>query len=298
MDPGIDDAVALLCLPAMKDIEAVGVSTVAGNVDVSRTTKNALRICEFLGLKLKVYKGSSRPMIRPLQTSAHIHGFDGLGGVNLPEPKRVPEALPGPMAMVEAARAHPKNLTLVATGPLTNVAIACMLDLDFPKRVKQLVLMGGAFGLTPQGTGNVTNFAEYNIFADPEAASLVLGSFDDVTCVGLDVTMDPDVLIKQGELDRLKSSGSKKAQLAAELMSFSVGRIGYFAPHDPLALYSVHDNQVLSFEKKVVVVNTGGDIERGRTIPVEALVGKPKAKIASGVDGARFKEELLNLLIA
>ncbi|MDG6933885.1 MAG: nucleoside hydrolase [Nitrososphaerota archaeon] len=295
MDPGIDDAVAMLLASQLKDVEVLGVSTVAGNVDVVKTTRNALKIVEFLGLRAGVYRGSSRPLIRPHENSADIHGNDGLGGVALPEPRIRADPLPGPMAMAEFARAEPGKVTLVATGPLTNVAIACMLDMDFPGHVKQLVIMGGAFSLAPYGKGNVSQFAEYNIYADPEAANLVFTSFQDILCVGLDVTMHPDLLVKQEDLNRLRKSGSRMGSLAADIMGFSVRRMGYFAPHDPLAVYCVHDQAIVSTKRGRVKVVTDLQGERGRTI-LETDSEKSNVSVASAVDGTRFKEELLGAL--
>jgi inosine-uridine nucleoside N-ribohydrolase len=297
MDPGIDDAIALMMVSCLEDVELLGVSTVAGNVDVVKTTRNALKILEFLGVRVGVFRGSSRPLIRPHENSAHVHGADGLGGVDLPEPKTGPDPLPGPMAMSQFARSEPGKITVVATGPLTNVAIACMLDTEFPNIVRQLVIMGGAFSITPYGKGNVNQFSEYNIYADPEAANIVFSSFPDIVCVGLDVTTDPRLLIRQPDIERLVT-GSKRGQLAARMMGFVVNRMGHFAPHDPLAVYCFYNPNIAKYVKGCVNVITTNDSERGRTVfEIPKGSSKPSnVSVASEVDAARFKEELLDLL--
>lgn len=297
MDPGTDDAVELLMVPGMKDIELLGISTVAGNVDVVKTTRNALRVLEYMGYRARVYKGSSSPLIRPHVNSAHIHGVDGLGGVNLPEPSSSHDSIPGPVAMSEVSKQYGKELIIVATGPLTNIAIACLLDPELPSRVKQLVIMGGAFNLNEYGRGNVTPHAEFNIYADPEAASLVFNSFENILCVGLDVTMDPSVLLKEEDAKRLLESGKKRAKLAAELMMHSINRAGYFAPHDPLAFYCVERPDIVKTVEGVLHVDTGNDEFRGRTrILKESGNAEHLAKVASSVDGERFKKELYSIL--
>jgi inosine-uridine nucleoside N-ribohydrolase len=297
MDPGTDDAVELLMIPGMKEVEVLGVSTVAGNVDVNKTTKNALKILEYMGYRARVYKGSSRPLIRPHINSAHIHGQDGLGGVNLPEPLSTPDSIPGPVAMIEVTRDYGKEVTIVATGPLTNLAVACLLEPEFPKRVKELVIMGGAFGLNEYGKGNVTPYAEYNIYADPEAASLVFNSFENILCIGLDVTMHPSVLFNEDDAKRLVDSGKARAKLAAELMMHSIFRSKYFAPHDPLAFYCVEEPKIVKTVEGLLEVDTSNSEQRGRTKIVTSRQGaKQNQRAASEVDGQRFKQELYEIL--
>lgn len=295
MDPGTDDAIELLMLPALSDIELLGISTVAGNVDVAKTTKNALKLLDYMGLRARVFKGSSRPLIRPHVNSSHVHGKDGLGGVSLPEPRSSPDSIPGPVAMSDVSRNYSGELIVVATGPLTNIAVACLLDPDFPKRVRQLVIMGGAFGLNEFGQGNVTRHAEFNIYEDPEAASLVFGSFDDIICIGLDVTMNSSVLFREKDVERLRKKGSKRATLAAELMMNSLSRAGFFAPHDPLALFTVHEPKIISGVRGYVEVDTSNGETRGKTTLVKSR-SITNALVASEVDGQRFKEELIQLL--
>ncbi|MEM0118551.1 MAG: nucleoside hydrolase [Conexivisphaerales archaeon] len=299
MDPGTDDAIELLMIPGMNDVEVLGISTVAGNVDVNRTTKNALKILEFMGYRARVYKGSSRPLIRPHVNSAHIHGQDGLGGVNLPEPLSSHDNIPGPVAMTEVTKDYGREVTIVATGPLTNLAVAYLLDPELPKRVKEVVLMGGAFGLNEFGKGNVTQFAEYNIYADPEAASLVFSSFENILCIGLDVTMNPALLFKKQDAERLANSGKKRAKLAAELMMHSIDRAGFFAPHDPLAFYTVKEPGIVKTVEGVLTVDTSNEQQRGRTrILTERQAGRQRNRVAADVDGERFKEELHEILVS
>ncbi|MDG6938945.1 MAG: nucleoside hydrolase [Nitrososphaerota archaeon] len=293
MDPGVDDALAIMMGSVLDDLEVVGISTVAGNVDVRKTTANALKLTETLGLKTKVYRGASRPLLRPYVGSEHVHGRDGLGEVGLPPPTSKEDGTCAPEAIIQAARAEGKKLHLVATGPLTNIAMALMLEPDLPSLVGEFVIMGGAFGLTACGGGNVTKFSEYNIWADPEAARAVFESFDGMVAVGLDVTMDPAVLLSSADMDSLPRTG--RGALARQMAGFVIRRFGFFAPHDPLALYHVSDPSVLKLSRMKARVLLDEGEQRGRTL-AEPPGDKGWAMVASGVDGRRFKEAFLGSL--
>jgi inosine-uridine nucleoside N-ribohydrolase len=205
-DPGIDDAMALGMLARDPRAELVAISTVFGNADVDTTTANALALCHRFGLDVPVARGAAQPLRRPPRPSpVEIHGHDGLGDV-APHPAHGRAAVPGAAAqfICDMARRHAGELTLVAVGPLTNLAQALALDPDLPRRVPRVVVMGGAFGTRGHG-GNVTPAAEANVYCDPHAADIVFGAAWPVTVVGLDVTHQ--VPMSSAYLDALGADG-------------------------------------------------------------------------------------------
>jgi purine nucleosidase len=184
----------------------VGLSTVFGNASVDTTTANALALCHRFGLDVPVARGAARPMRRePRHFPVDIHGHDGLGDVAPPPAHgRAPKASDAAQFICDMARRHEGGLTLVAVGPLTNLAQALALDPDLPRRVSRVVVMGGAFG-TQGHSGNVTPVAEANVYCDPHAADAVFGAAWPVTLVGLDVTHQ--VLMSSAYLDALGDEG-------------------------------------------------------------------------------------------
>jgi purine nucleosidase len=188
-DPGIDDALALAMLSGLPDLELLAITTIFGNADVRTTTRNALFLRRQLGLRAPVYQGASDPLVRPRGPGApHVHGDNGLGGVPLPAlGVLTPDQGEAATRIAELVRAYPHQVTLLAIGPLTNLALALDCDPAIAGLVRGVVVMGGAFG-TDGRWGNVTPAAEANIHNDPEAAAAVLSAPWPVTLVGLDVT--------------------------------------------------------------------------------------------------------------
>ncbi len=205
-DPGIDDAMALLMLARDARAELVGISTVFGNAGVDTTTANALALCHRFGIDVPVARGAARPLVRQARHfPVDIHGHDGLGDV-APNPAhgRAAETRAAAQFICDQARRHEGELTLVAVGPLTNLALALALDAELPRRVRRVVVMGGAFG-TLGHAGNVTPVAEANVYCDPHAADAVFGASWPLTVVGLDVTHQ--VLMSSDYLDALGRDG-------------------------------------------------------------------------------------------
>jgi len=185
-DPGVDDALALLYLRARPDLTLLAITTVFGNADVETTTRNALWLRERLGLSAPIYRGAAQPLNRPRGPSpVHVHGENGLGDIDLSGPSLPPPA-PGAAhdRIVEIVRAHPGAVTLVAIGPLTNLALALRAAPDIASLVAGVTVMGGGFA-----NGNVTPYAEANLHNDPEAAAEVLAAPWPVTLVPLDATL-------------------------------------------------------------------------------------------------------------
>ena len=202
-DPGIDDALAIAFAHGHPRIDLVGITTVAGNVGLAKTTANALAVCEFIGAAgTPVTAGSAGPLLRPALDARQVHGDSGLGGAILPAPAASPAAGHAIDYIIDTVGAAPGQITLVATGPLTNIALAVRREPHLADWVRGFVIMGGS-----AGRGNVTPAAEYNIWADPEAAAIVFRAGWTVTMLGLNVTLrtgaTPAVLRRMGGLGPL-----------------------------------------------------------------------------------------------
>jgi inosine-uridine nucleoside N-ribohydrolase len=287
-DPGHDDAIALLLALASADLELVGVTTVAGNQTLEKTTANAIRVLEHVErTDIPVAAGADRPLVREPFVAAYVHGETGLDGPDLPPANGSPIDEHAVDFLAERA----SGSTLVAVGPLTNVALLLALRPD--ARPERIVLMGGAIA-----EGNVTPAAEFNIWADPEAAARVFASGIDVTMVGLDVTHK--ALMTPAHADELRGAG-RAGKLVAELFDFYHGyhRRTYDLPgspiHDALALAHVVDPSLLELRHRHVAVDCESQPCRGRTVVDlwERTGNAPNAQVAVDVDGERFVRLLI-----
>jgi len=297
MDPGIDDALALILALKSPEIRVAGITTVAGNAPVEMASTNARRVLEYLGAaNIPVALGATSPLNRPLEDALSYHGSDGLGNCSLPPPKLPLHPLEAWDFLVQSVLDAPDEVTLVATGPLTNVAYAFELQPKLPELLNRLVLMGGAYGLTPYGKGNCTPFAEFNIWQDPEAAHLVFNSGADIFAVGLDITMDPAACLNSQHLEQIKTKHTPAAHLAAQLVEYAVKYHGCCRMHDPLALAVLLDDSLLDFTLAKVGVVKGNDWERGvtRILPSDSL---QLVHVASAVDGPRFLKLFLSRIL-
>jgi inosine-uridine nucleoside N-ribohydrolase len=283
-DPGHDDAIALLLALASPEVELRGVTTVAGNQTLAKTTANAIRVLELVGRgDLPVAAGADRPLVREPFVAAYVHGETGLDGPELPPPRAHPLDQHGVDFLAE--RLEP-GVVLVATGPLTNVALL----LDRGVRPEHIVLMGGSIGL-----GNVTPAAEFNIWADPEAADRVFRSGLDVTMVGLDVTHK--ALVKP---DRFRETG-RVGRVVAEWLDFystfhrEVYGFDGSPIHDALTVAHVLRPGLLETVERYVAIETESELSRGRTVvDLWRRTGEPaNAHVAVEVDAGAFDELLL-----
>ena len=291
-DPGHDDAIAILLALASPELELLGLTTVAGNQTLDKTTANALKILEYVErTDVPVSVGASRPLVREQWAAEFVHGRSGLDGPNLPDPQTEP--VPGGAVdfLAEQLEAH-EGVVLVPVGPLTNIALLLAKYDGIEERIARIVLMGGAIA-----EGNVTPAAEFNIWADPEAAHRVFTSGVDVTMIGLDVThkalLFPDVV------ERLRGSG-RVGKLVAELYDFyhahHVRMYGWEGSpvHDALAVAHVVRDDLVRTEWRHVQVDIGPEPGRGRTYVDlwKRTENEPNAHVGVDVDGSAFIEWL------
>jgi inosine-uridine nucleoside N-ribohydrolase len=286
-DPGHDDAIALLLALASPEVELLGITTVAGNQTLEKTTANAIRILEFSGrTDITVAAGAHRPIVREPYVAKDVHGETGLDGPELPSA----QSSPLEEHAVDFLGRHADGTTLVAVGPLTNVGL--MLARYPDVRPARIVLMGGSIGL-----GNVTPAAEFNIWADPEAAARVFASGLDITMIGLDVTHQ--ALMTEADAERLRSTG-RTGTLVAELWAFynrfhsrTYGFDG--SPiHDAVALVHVFRPDLVETELRHVEIECGSELCRGRTVVDlwRRTENEPNAHVGVGIDGRAFIELL------
>jgi purine nucleosidase/pyrimidine-specific ribonucleoside hydrolase len=282
-DPGHDDAIALLLALGSDEVELIGVTTVAGNQTLDKTTANAIRVLELAGRgDIPVAAGAARPLVREQRVAANVHGETGLDGPDLPPP----QARPVGEHAVDFLAARIAGTTLVATGPLTNVGL--MLARHPEARPERIVLMGGAIA-----EGNVTPAAEFNVWADPEAAARVFTSGIEVTMVGLDVTHQ--ALVTHAHAEELRGAGRVGTVIAELLEFYGVfhGEVYGFdgSPvHDAVAVAHVIDPTLLETAHVNVQVDCESRLCRGRTVvDLWRRTGlEPNAHVATGIDAERF----------
>ena len=217
-DPGQDDAVAiLLALASPDEIELLGITAVAGNVPLSRTSTNARKVLELAGRPdIPVHAGCMRPMLRKPRTAEYVHGPTGLNGPDLPEPKMPLGKAHGVDWIIETLMAHPAGtITLCTLGPLTNVGMALVKAPAIAERIGRIVMMAGAYF----EVGNVTPAAEFNVYVDPEAADVVMRSGVPITILPLDVTHQ--VLSTRDRIQKLRMLGNRTGRAVAEMLTFS-----------------------------------------------------------------------------
>jgi inosine-uridine nucleoside N-ribohydrolase len=296
-DTGTDDAVAIMLAALSPALELVGVTTVNGNVEVARCTDNSLRTLELIGrADIPVYEGLARPIVRgdfPTPRAMNRDPKVHLAVLPFPEARAVKRSLSAPEYLARAFAERPGEITLVAVGPLSNLAAALALDPTFSGNVAELVIMGGAIDKS-----NVTPSAEFNIWADPEAAAVVLAApFPKITLVPLDATHQ--ALISLEQCAELRALGSKAGEGAAALVEFRIA--GYEANqptgvprtapvHDAVCIAALLDPGVIATKFLNVVVETRGDYTIGRTVVdhEKRTTRAPNCHVALGADRARF----------
>ncbi|CAA9433238.1 MAG: Pyrimidine-specific ribonucleoside hydrolase RihB [uncultured Rubrobacteraceae bacterium] len=297
VDPGHDDAVAVMMACGSPGLKLLAVTTVAGNAPLPKTTRNALRILSLIGrTDVPVAAGASRPLERELHTAENIHGESGMDGPQIPEATSEPDERGAVGLIADTLMAAPEPVVLVPVGPLTNVAALLRKHPDLKGRISRISLMGGSMGL-----GNTTPAAEFNIYVDPEAAREVFESGLPITMSGLDVTHQAGA--GKAERDRLRGVGELGGVVAGFLNFFAATyeRIfGFDAPplHDPVAVAAVLEPDLLRTRFMRVDVECGSDLTRGETVcDFHGVTGKPpNADVGVGLDRGGFFELLYDSL--
>ncbi|HKZ70786.1 MAG TPA: nucleoside hydrolase [Anaerolineales bacterium] len=298
-DPGVDDSMAILFALQSPELDVLGLTPVFGNGGVGQTTCNALRVLEVAGRSdIPVAAGAATPLMRPYRgRGAVVHGEDGLGNNFFPPPKTQPLSELAAAFIARTVLNHPGEITLIAVGPLTNLALAARLEPRIVSAVKGVIVMGGA----AHCAGNISPVAEANVYNDPEAAAVVFSVGWPLTMVGLDVTMR--TVMTQAYLDELALARNPLtdfiARISPHYFNFyhqHYGLDGVYT-HDPSAIAYAIDPSLFRTERAPIFVETEGRCA-GQTVADKRKqwVESPEVNICIGVDSARllklFKERL------
>ncbi len=297
-DPGHDDALAILLALARPELRVLGITTVAGNAGLENTTRNALRVLTLLGrTDVPVAAGSARPLVRPAAAARHVHGASGLDGADLPEAAVGASPEGAVEVMARLVRDSPAPVTLVPTGPLTNVALFVRSHPDLLPRIAEISIMGGAVG-----EGNLTASAEFNIWADPEAAAIVFDCGRPVALMPLEVTHA--ALFRNADIPRLEALGTRTATVFADLLRFFAifhrERYGWDGSpiHDAVAVARLVLPDLVREEAYRVDVETVSELTRGRiVVDLHGLRGlPPNVSVGLEIDRARFIDLLVEAI--
>jgi len=297
VDPGHDDAVAIMLACGAPGLDLLAVTTVAGNVPLEKTTRNALRILSLIGhTDVPVAAGASSPLRRALHTAEDIHGESGLDGPEIADPSFEPDERSATELIADTLQEAPEPVTLIPTGPLTNVATFLREHPELKSRIARISLMGGSIGL-----GNTTPAAEFNVYVDPEAAREVFESGLPIIMSGLDVTHQADA--GSAEREALRSLG-RVGGVVAELMEFFAATyqrtFGFKTSplHDPVAVAAVMEPSLLKTRPMRVDVECESELTRGETVcDFYGITGKPpNAEVGVELDREGFFELLYRVL--
>ena len=299
-DPGLDDALAIGLAVARPELELLAVTTVGGNADVRHCTENALRLLHAYGRNdIPVGEGAAGALLGDVIRAPEIHGESGIGNVVLP-PSPVGPRPEGAVALIaRILEESPRPVTIAPVGPLTNIAMLLRLHPELAERIAHLSIMGGSIG-----EGNKTVSAEFNIYADPEAADIVFRSGIPITMMGLDVTHQ--ALLDRSSTERLRATGSSSALIAAELVDFALDRerAWYDAPaaaiHDAVAVAHLAIPDLVAVARYLVEVDITHGPARGRTVceghprRLARSGRQPNAEVGIQLDRARFEGVLVD----
>lgn len=292
-DPGLDDALAIVLAHGDPEIDLVAVTTVGGNVTLPNTTRNALQLRDYLGFAAPVASGADKPVARVLETAAHVHGEEGMGSVALPAPTSVATSDAIDL-IVRTLRDDPGGVHLVATGPLTNIALALQAEPRIAEWAASFTIMGGS-----TTRGNVTPAAEYNVYADPEAAAVVFAAGWEVVMIGLDLTLQ--AIATPAIVERMRALGPLGTDLLVPLSTFWVDphAVGHpdhqgQAVHDVCAVAYVVHPEFFSGRTARVDVETDGRFTSGETV-ADFASAEPNALVPLEIDVAAFWDYVLGV---
>lgn len=312
-DPGVDDAIAILLALRSPELKVEAITPVCGNVPLELTLPNALRLVEIAGrTDIPVAPGASHPLTRRLVTAKYAHGNNGLGGVEFPAPTTKPSHESANEIISRIVRENPGEITIIALGPLTNIATVLRSDPEIAGMIRGIAMMGGSLS-----GGNVTPSAEFNFYVDPEAARIVFDSHIPLTMVGLDVTRK--VLLHEDHVKLLEAAKNPVSQSAGRVLRATIERMRdthnppAMAMHDPLTVASLIDPGILTLHDYYVEIETTGELTAGESVgyqrapmrksapldtsepepPESAQTFTPNAKVATEVDSEKFFKLLI-----
>ncbi len=295
-DPGHDDAMAWVLANASDKLDIRGITSCCGNSTIEKTTYNALRVCALIDLHVPVGKGRVRPLLAEPMNAPSVHGESGLDGPELPEPVFDIDELEAPALIAKLVAESDEPITLVPTGPLTNIAAFLMAYPELKSKIKHISMMGGGVQF-----GNWTPAAEFNILVDPEAADVVFKSGIPITMAGLDVT--EKALIFPEDFERIRALDNPVAIIVAEWLEFfyefhrTVGYAG--APvHDAVAVANLIMPELMESRNLYVQVETTGDFCKGATIADfnNKYEKEPNAKVLMGIDREGFVDLMVDMI--
>jgi len=288
-DPGHDDAVAIMLAAINPKIELLGITVVAGNQKLEKTVNNALKVCNHLNLNVPVYSGMSRPMIREQLIADDIHGETGLDGPKFEELKIKAENKHAVNFIIDTLMNSDEKITLVPTGPLTNIGMAIRFEPKIIEKINRIVLMGGSYQL-----GNMTPAAEFNILADPDAAHIVFSSGVKLVMMGLDLTRQASAT--KEVVEKIKSLNNKASKLFVDLMEFFAASqknvFGWTAPpvHDPTTIAYIIDPECIEVKPMFCEIELWSERSYGRTLCdyFGILKKEPNVDVAVKLDFDKF----------
>ena len=295
-DTGVDDAIAIMLANQIPQFDLRAITTVAGNVELEKTTSNSLRVLELINADIPVYAGAAAPLYRDQVTAGYIHGENGLGGIDLPLHRTaVPNITAWDAIHAEAVK-YAGALELIAVGPLTNLGLAFLKYREMPRLIQRIVIMGGSATM-----GNVTPAAEFNIFADPEAADIVFTSGVPVYMCGLEATLQ--AYYNHDEIKRVGTLNSKPARffhdVTQDILSFyhEFGMPGVCL-HDPMTVLYAADDSIFETHHVNIRVETKGKLTQGKTVTDLYSDKKlePNAYIVTNVDREAFQNKVYELM--
>ncbi|MEW6227240.1 MAG: nucleoside hydrolase [Bacillota bacterium] len=300
-DPGVDDALALLLALRSDELNVLGITTVAGNLVLEKTSRNALIVVGRSGKHAPVLRGASGPLCEPLKTAEHAHGCDGLGDVGFGDPAGCVRPEHAVSFIIDTVMSSEQPVDLITLGPLTNVALALVAERRLEERVRSLVMMVGALTV-----GNITQVAEFNAGVDPEATDIVFRSRVPKTMVALDPIRE-GALIETEDVSRLEQAGTPWCQMAAQLLRKGLERWprAWVSLCDPAAVAVAIDPSIAEVRKLPVVIETRGEHTRGMTV-VDMRSGRghslgirePNVNVVTRIHGERFRRLFMDTLLA
>lgn len=289
-DPGVDDALAIILANSIEGIDIKAITTVSGNARIEYTTRNALLIAELLDLDCIIAKGAEEPLVKPLLAGTNIHGHDGLGGCVKLFPNEIRKKLSKENAvtvMRDILINSDEKISIVAVGPLTNIAMLLKVYPEVKEKIEQISVMGGAID-----NGNITACSEFNFYADPEAASIVFNSGVPLIMAGLNLTNN--ATLTEEELKEMKAIKTRLADIVVQMTSGYISKDA--AIHDPCAILAISNPEIFEYKDLYIQIDTRDGITRGMSYADYRKNYKSNCKVLTKLDVDKFRNFMVRSL--